>query len=107
MRIGDGSSDVCSSDLVEACVGDSALLSLDDVALAAGAGNLPALERALDRSLKEGNAPVSVLRAVARHLQRVHAVVGGQGSVDEAMRRLRPPVAIGILPCRDRVGRYS
>lgn len=77
---------------VEACVGDSALLSLDDVALAAGAGNLPALERALDRSLKEGNAPVSVLRAVARHLQRVHAVVGSREPVDEAMRRLKPPV---------------
>src|SRR3546814_5188614 len=51
---------------VEACVGDSALLSLDDVALAAGAGNLPALERALDRSLKEGNAPVSVDRKSPR-----------------------------------------
>lgn len=76
----------------EACVGDSALLSLDDVALATAGGNLAALERALGRSFKEGNAPVSVLRAVARHLQRVHAVAGASGSVEEAMRRLRPPV---------------
>jgi DNA polymerase III subunit delta len=75
-----------------ACVGDSALLSLDDVALATAAGNLSALERALGRSLQEGNAPVSVLRAVARHLQRVHAVAGAGGPVEEAMRRLRPPV---------------
>ena len=36
----------------EACAGDSALLSLDDVALATGAGNLAALERALARSFQ-------------------------------------------------------
>lgn len=77
---------------VEACVGDSALLSLDDVAMATAGGNLAALERALGRSLKEGNAPVTVLRAVARHLQRVHAVAGAGGPVEDAMRRLRPPV---------------
>jgi DNA polymerase-3 subunit delta len=86
-----GSGEVGLADAA-ACVGDSALLSLDDVALATAAGNLPALERALGRSLKEGNAPVTVLRAVARHLQRIHAVVGAPGPVDEAMRRLRPPV---------------
>ncbi|MGF1591843.1 MAG: DNA polymerase III subunit delta [Kiloniellaceae bacterium] len=76
----------------EACVGDSALLSLDDVALAVAGGNLAALERALARSLREGNAPVSILRAVVRHFQRLHAVAGGPGSAEEAMRRLRPPV---------------
>ena len=77
---------------VTACVGDSALMSLDDVALATAGGNLAALERALGRSLQEGNAPVSVLRAVQRHLQRVHAVAGAGGPAEEAMRRLRPPV---------------
>ena len=76
----------------ETCVGDSALLSLDDVALATASGNLPALERALGRSLKEGNSPVGVLRAVARHFQRIHAVAGSTGSMEDAMRRLRPPV---------------
>lgn len=76
----------------ETCVGDSALLSLEDVALATGAGNLPALERALARSFSEGNAPVSLLRAVARHFQRVHAVAGAGGPAEDAMKRLRPPV---------------
>lgn len=76
----------------EACVGDSALLSLDDVALATGGGDVVALERALGRSMKEGNAPVSVLRAVARHFQRIHAVAAAAGPADEAMKRLRPPV---------------
>jgi DNA polymerase III subunit delta len=74
------------------CVGDSALLSLEDVALATGGGNLPALERAVGRCLSEGNAPISILRAVARHLQRLHAVAGAGGSTEDAMRRLRPPV---------------
>lgn len=77
---------------VEACVGDSALLSLDDVSMAAGAGSLAALERALERSFEEGNAPVSVLRAVARHFQRLHLVAAAGERIDEAMRRLRPPV---------------
>jgi DNA polymerase-3 subunit delta len=76
----------------EACVGDSALLTLDDVALATGAGNLAALERALSRSFQEGNAPVATLRAVGRHFQRLHAVAGSGGAVDDAMRRLKPPV---------------
>jgi len=76
----------------EACVGDSALLSLDDVAFATAGGNLAGLERALGRCFNEGNAPVSVLRAVARHFQRVHAVAGAPGAVEDAMKRLRPPV---------------
>ncbi|GAB4363003.1 MAG: DNA polymerase III subunit delta [Kiloniellaceae bacterium] len=86
-----GSGEVTLED-AEACVGDSALLSLDDVALATAGGNLAALERALGRSFKEGNAPVTVLRAVARHFQRVHAVAGARESVEDAMKRLRPPV---------------
>src|SRR5690606_12220509 len=59
---------------------------------AAGAGSLAALERALERSFEEGNAPVSVLRAVARHFQRLHLVAAAGERIDEAMRRLRPPV---------------
>lgn len=79
----------------ERCVGDSALLSLDDVALATAGGDLAALERALSRCFAEGNAPVSVLRAVARHFQRVHQVAGTMAagtSLDQAMKSLRPPV---------------
>ncbi|MEO3427856.1 DNA polymerase III subunit delta [Pelagibius sp. CAU 1746] len=88
---GAGTGEVTLQD-VEICVGDSALLSLDDVALATGAGNLPALERAVARSFTEGNSPISLLRAAARHFQRIHAVAGAGGAVDDAMKRLRPPV---------------
>ena len=88
---GPGGGEITLAD-AEACIGDSALLSLDDAAFATGAGNLAALERAISRSLAEGSSPISLLRAVARHFQRLHAVAGAPGGVEEAMRRLRPPV---------------
>ena len=79
----------------EACVGDSAALSLDDLALAVGGGDLAQLERAFARSLQEGAHPVAALRAVARHFQRLHLVCGlaAQGKpLEQAMKALRPPV---------------
>ncbi len=77
------------------CVGDSSALRLDDVAFAAGAGDPAALERALERVLLEGVAPVTVLRAVARHFQRLHLAasrLAGGDSAEAAMAALRPPV---------------
>lgn len=94
---GRGKGEVSLED-VEVCVGDSALLSLDDVALATAAGNLSGLERALSRSLGEGSSPISLLRAVARHFQRVHAVAGAGESPEQAMKRLRPPVFWKAVP---------
>ncbi len=82
-------------DDVRACVGDSASLSLDDLIFALGDGDAAALERSLQRSLLEGASPISMLRAAARHLQRLHLVTGlvRQGNdPGEAMKRLRPPV---------------
>ncbi len=82
-------------DDVMLCVGDSALLGLDDLAMATAGGDLPGLERGLGRCFLEGSNPVSLLRAVARHFQRLHQVAGAVGagsSVDQAMKGLRPPV---------------
>lgn len=80
-----------------ACVGDSAVLSLDDIAFAAGAGDLAGLSGALDRAAAETTAPVSILRAVGRHFQRLDTaqtlVAAGQAAdIRTAMTRLRPPV---------------
>ena len=75
-------------------VGDSAQLGLDDVVFAAAEGDAPALERALARAFQEGEMPVSVLRALMRHFQRLHltrARVDGGMSEEEALRSLRPP----------------
>lgn len=80
----------------EACVGDAAALSLEDLAFAVGGGQAAAAERALRRSLLEGVQPVTVLRAVAAHLQRVHQARGlaaaGTPLADVMGRKLRPPV---------------
>ena len=78
-----------------ACIGDAATLSLDDIAFAVGAGNLAALSAALDRAAAETTAPVTILRAVGRHFQRLDAaqtLVAGGADERTAVTRLRPPV---------------
>jgi DNA polymerase III subunit delta len=85
----------------QACVGDSAALSLDDLAYALGDGDYLAMERALSRSLREGANPVAILRAAARHLMRLHLVAGlaAQGTaLDTAMKKLRPPLFWKLAP---------
>ena len=89
-----GDSEIGLEDVL-ACVGDSASISLDDLAFALGDGDAAGLERSLQRSLQEGANPVAILRAAARHLQRLHLVTAlvSQGSDPAgAMKRLRPPV---------------
>ena len=78
-----------------ACIGDSAALSLDDIAFAVGSGSVAALATALDRAAAETTAPVTILRAVGRHFQRLdaaQALVAGGADAGTAMTRLRPPV---------------
>ena len=85
----------------QACIGDTAEISLDDLVHDLGDGQIPAMERALARSLQEGANPVAVLRAVARHLQRLHLVAGlvSQGTaLEAAMKRLRPPPFWKLAP---------
>jgi DNA polymerase III subunit delta len=78
-----------------AVIADTAALSLEDAVLAAAEGDPAALDRALARVFQEGESPVSVIRALLRHLQRLHALaarVAGGGSVEEAIRSARPPI---------------
>jgi DNA polymerase-3 subunit delta len=82
-------------------VGDSSALTLDDVAFAACGGDVAALEKGLERVFLEGVAPVRVLRAVARHLQRLHLVAARRAAGDraeDAMAALRPPVFFKSKP---------
>jgi DNA polymerase III subunit delta len=76
-------------------IGDSAAIELDDAVLAAADGDAAALERALGRVFQEGESPVTVIRALLRHLQRLHllaARVAAGDSVDAVMRAARPPI---------------
>ena len=81
-------------DEARAVIADSAALSLDDALFAAAEGDAAALDRALARVFREGESPVTVIRALLRHLQRLHllaARVAG-GSVEDAIRAARPPI---------------
>jgi len=85
----------------EACVGDSAAASLDAVAYAAADGDAATLDRALERAFQEGENPVGVLRAVQRHLQKLHwtlAKVERGESPQTAIRALRPPLIFKFEP---------
>ena len=77
----------------QACVGDSAALSLESLAFAVAGGEPAEAERGLARALQEGIQPVGALRAVARHFQRLHLAAGlsaGGLALDDALKRLRP-----------------
>jgi len=78
-----------------AVVGDSAPLGVEDVVFAAAEGDAPALERALERAFQEGEMPVSLLRALMRHFQRLHlaqARLAAGMSEEETLKSLRPPL---------------
>ena len=82
-------------DDARAVIADSAALSLDDALLAAAEGNASALDRALARAFQEGESPVAVIRALLRHLQRLHLLasrIAAGASIEEAMRAARPPI---------------
>jgi DNA polymerase-3 subunit delta len=82
-------------DAARESVGDSGEMDLEEVAYAAGGGDQQALARALARVAAEGTSPITVLRAVARHFQRLHlasSMIAGGAPADRAMKALRPPV---------------
>src|SRR5436305_1107181 len=79
----------------QAVISDSAALSLDDAVLAAAEGDAAALDRALARVFQEGESAVTVIRALLRHLHRLHVLsiqLTGGGSIDNAIRNARPPI---------------
>ena len=78
-----------------AAVGDSAASGLDDVVYAAAGGDRAGLDRALVRAYAGGTHAVGVLRACARHLQRLHlaaAMIARGTTPKQAMGSLQPPV---------------
>jgi DNA polymerase III subunit delta len=76
---------------VEAVIGDSSVLTLDDLVMALGDGDRPGLDRAYARALAEGTEEIAILRAAARHFLRLHQVAGAPDP-RTAVKALRPPV---------------
>lgn len=78
-----------------ASIGDTAALSLDDLVFAIADGRVAEADRVIQRNFQEGTSPVALLRAVARHFERLHLAglaAAANGDLDGALRRLRPPV---------------
>jgi DNA polymerase III subunit delta len=76
-------------------VSDTAGLEIDDAVIAAAEGDAVTLERVLGRVFQEGESPVSVLRALLRHLHRLHLLVirlSVGASLEEVLRTARPPI---------------
>ena len=91
---GDGGGDIGIADAM-AVIGDNAALSVDGVILAAADGDVGALDQGLARAFAEDVQPVQLLRAGARHFERLHQVAAmrarGMGA-EGAVEALRPPV---------------
>ena len=84
-----------TQEAAEACVGDATEASADEVARLALSGDREGLDRAMTRALYGGVQPITILRAAARRLARLHLAVAaleGGASRADAMGSLKPPV---------------
>ncbi|MDD9993384.1 MAG: DNA polymerase III subunit delta [Rhodospirillales bacterium] len=84
-----------TQEIAEACVGDATEASADAVARLALSGDREGLDRAMSRALYGGVQPITILRAAARRLARLHLAVAaleGGASRADAMGSLKPPV---------------
>jgi DNA polymerase-3 subunit delta len=75
-----------------AVLGDTAAIGIDNVITATFDGDLPALDRALDRVFAEGGNPVQLVRALQRHADQLHLVAGhadAGGNLEAAMFKAR------------------
>jgi DNA polymerase-3 subunit delta len=77
------------------CVGDTSALSMDDLVYGIVEGDAAAIERHLPRLFQDGTQPIQILRAMMRHLQRLHLAtsrVDRGESAETIVKSLRPPV---------------
>lgn len=88
-------------DDVQAVVGDSSILTVEDAVKATAMGQPESMERALDRCFSSGLPSIQILRAHLRHFQRLHVTAGhmqnGQ-NLDGAMNKLFPRVFFKDVP---------
>lgn len=80
---------------IQACLGDSADIGLDDLCDAIGLGHLPKLDHILQTLSTGGVSAIQQLRAVSRHFQRLNQVLSllqtGMPQA-QAIKTLRPPL---------------
>jgi DNA polymerase-3 subunit delta len=75
-----------------ASIGDTALLTYDDLCAAIAGGDRRMADRCLARVEAEGESPVAILRIVSKHFQRLHAfhaAVGAGRAATDVAKSLR------------------
>jgi DNA polymerase III subunit delta len=80
---------------IEAATGDSSELALDTVIMAAASGQPAAALAASERAFAGGESPQALIIATQRYFQRLHRVrtsLEATGSMETAVRALRPPL---------------
>ena len=84
---------VITAEMVRACIGDVVETSIEEIAGHVAGGNLVGVQRHLPKAWAQGVAPIMLLRAVARHFQRLAHVAGQieKGTrAEQAIVQLRP-----------------
>ena len=81
---------------VEACIADASVVSLDDALHAATAGDIVLADRAVERAIADGAAPVQIARSMLYHLHKLRdarLLVEQNGlPITDAVRAVKPPV---------------
>jgi len=94
LYMGEGAKRVTLED-VRAAVGDASDIGIDDVVEACLGGDMPRLERSLERCRQAGENAVVILRAISRQvlqLQLARSLVDSGTPAERALMQLRPPV---------------
>lgn len=84
-----------TSEDVRACCGDQSEHSIQELASAVADGNHAAAQAISDRLLAAGDSPISILRGLARHFDRLlqaRAASEAGTSPEQALKDLKPPV---------------
>ena len=80
---------------IDAATGDASEQALDTAVAAAASGQPAAAILATERAMSAGESPQALIIAAQRYFQRLHRVrsaLDAGGSLDTALRALRPPV---------------
>ena len=87
---------------VEACVADASTISLDDALHAATEGDIVRADRAIERAIADGAAPVQIARSMLYHLHKLRAarlaIERNGATAADAVRAVRPPVFFRRVP---------
>lgn len=83
---------------VTACIGDSSVQGFDQICDAMAQGDVADLDNQLMRAFDSALSPIAILRSASNHLLRLQlalAALAQTGSIDMALRTLRPPLFFG------------